>query len=316
MSDGSSAAAGLLPPDLRVLERGWLSSNSVLMCGDPAGALLVDSGYCSQGEQTAALVREALAGDKLRLIVNTHLHSDHCGGNARLAAEHGCPIWIPPGDYAAVLDWDEERLSYRPTGQRCERFHPVQALLPGQTLGQAGRDWQCLAAAGHDPHSLVFFEPEAGVLISADALWEHGFGIVFPELDGEAGFDEVEATLDLIESLQPGIRCVIPGHGPMFADVGRALGEARSRLAFFRQYPERHTRHAAKALLMFHMLEVGHCSRAELETWLATQATIHQRMWQLHFASQLPLADWTESLLQELAKSGALRLNGATIGCR
>lgn len=310
----SRAHPAVLPEDIQVLERGWLSSNSVLMHGSgDEGALLVDSGYGSHAEQTAALLRSALAGERLRLIVNTHLHSDHCGGNARLMAEHGCPVWIPPGDYAAVQAWDGARLSYALTGQRCERFTPAQALLPGQILEQGGRAWQCLAAPGHDPHSLIFFEPEAGLLISADALWERGFGIVFPELDGEPAFDEVERTLDLIAGLD-GVRWVIPGHGAVFSDVHAALSEARSRLAFFRQHPERHTRHAAKALLMFHMLEVEHCSRAALSAWL-DGTPIHHRMWALHF-SQIPLDSWTESLLQELARAGILTLSEDAVRCR
>lgn len=310
----SRAHPAALPEDIQVLERGWLSSNSVLMHGSgDEGALLVDSGYGSHAEQTAALLRSALAGERLRLIVNTHLHSDHCGGNARLAAEHGCPIWIPPGDYAAVQAWDGARLSYALTGQHCERFTPAQALLPGQIIEQGGRAWQCLAAPGHDPHSLIFFEPEAGLLISADALWERGFGIVFPELDGEPAFEEVERTLDLIDSLD-GVRWVIPGHGAVFSDVHAALSEARSRLAFFRQHPERHTRHAAKALLMFHMLEVEHCSRAALAAWL-DDTPIHQRMWALHF-SQIPLHSWTESLLEELARANVLVLSEHAVRCR
>eukprot|EP01034_Spumella_vulgaris_P013337 gene13337-17005_t len=63
------------------------------MLADPGGAVLVDTGYCTHAAQTEALVGHALdaAGEKLRLIVNTHLHSDHCGGNARLTETHGCP---------------------------------------------------------------------------------------------------------------------------------------------------------------------------------------------------------------------------------
>ena len=40
---------------LTVLERGWLSSNNVLI-PDPAGATLVDSGHCVHAPQTLALV--------------------------------------------------------------------------------------------------------------------------------------------------------------------------------------------------------------------------------------------------------------------
>ena len=54
---------------------------------------------------------------------------------------------------------------------------------------------------GHDPHSVILFDPREGVLISADALWENGFGIVFPELEGVSAFVDVATVFDLIESL-------------------------------------------------------------------------------------------------------------------
>ncbi len=305
MSAGADAAA-LLPTDLRMLERGWLSSNSLLMLGDPRGAVMVDTGYCTQKAQTLALVRDALGPDaSLRLILNTHLHSDHCGGNAHLAAAFGCPIWTPPGHFRAALDWDEAELSYVQTGQQCERFTPAQALLPGTTFEQGGRHWQVHAAPGHDPHSLILFEPESGLLMSADALWEHGFGIVFPEIEGrtESGFDEVEATLDLIESLPA--RVVIPGHGPAFSDLAKAIAGARERLAFFRANPARHARHAAKALIKYHLLETGSQALEALISWLAG-TPIHAGIWRMHFGAQ-SIRDWTIELLEELARSNVIR---------
>jgi len=301
---------GPLPADVKMLERGWLSSNSTLLLGDRRGAVLIDSGYCTHKHQTLALVQEALVdAPGLRLIVNTHLHSDHCGGNAHLSAAFGCPIWVPPGHYTAAVNWDPAVLSYEQTGQQCERFSPAQRLEPGSTLEQAGRTWQVLAAPGHDPHSLILFEPEDGILISADALWEHGFGIVFPEIEGSGGFDEVEATLDLIASLP--VRLVIPGHGRLFSDVNAALNEARERLAFFRKNPVRHARHAAKALIKYHMLEVQQQSLEDLMGWLA-QTPIHRQMWQGFFHDQ-PLAQWSQALLSELQNAGVIRLESGQI---
>ena len=57
-----------LPTDITVFERGWLSSNNILLCGDQATAL-VDSGYGSHAPQTLALVREWQLSPGLELPV-------------------------------------------------------------------------------------------------------------------------------------------------------------------------------------------------------------------------------------------------------
>ena len=59
LSTTAPAATTALPPGVRVFERGWLSSNNVLIDG-PEGATLVDSGYASHAAQTVALVEQAL----------------------------------------------------------------------------------------------------------------------------------------------------------------------------------------------------------------------------------------------------------------
>ena len=46
--------SSLLPDDIRVFERGWLSSNNILLLGQDNTAL-VDSGYASHAPQTLAL---------------------------------------------------------------------------------------------------------------------------------------------------------------------------------------------------------------------------------------------------------------------
>ena len=69
-----------LPPGVHVFERGWLSANNVLLL-DAHSTTLVDSGYVTHQAQTLALVAQGLQGRVLDQLVNTHLHSDHCGGN-------------------------------------------------------------------------------------------------------------------------------------------------------------------------------------------------------------------------------------------
>ena len=124
---------------LTVLERGWLSSNNIVIhaaAGEP-GAVLVDTGHVMHAEQTVALVRHALRGEPLHRIVNTHLHSDHCGGNAALQRAFGAPITVPPGNADAVASWDTMRLTHATTGQRSERFTHADTLSPGRTSSPA-----------------------------------------------------------------------------------------------------------------------------------------------------------------------------------
>ena len=289
---------------LTVLQRGWLSSNNILIHaaeGEP-GAVLVDSSHVNHAEQTLALLRHALQGQRLDRVLNTHLHSDHCGGNAAVQRAFGAPVWVPPGQAQAVRQWDAGLLSYEATGQRCERFQIAGTLQPGSEFVAGGRPWQVLAAPGHDPHSVMLFDPSHGLLISADALWEHGFGVVFPEIEGEPGFDDVGAVLDVIERLP--VRLVVPGHGAPFSDVAAALARSRSRLQGFQQEPARHARHALKVLIKYHLMEEREQHLDELLQWAEGTPMLGQ-LWNRHGrAGGGSARAWCEGAVRDLVKAG------------
>lgn len=290
-----------LPPDIIVLERGWLSSNNILLLGHDQCAL-VDSGYGTHAEQTLALVRAHLATRPLDLLVNTHLHSDHCGGNAALQAAYpALRTYIPPGQAAAVSTWDDRVLSYAPTGQFCPRFSYDRLLTAGDSIRLGARNWEVHAAPGHDPDSVILFQPELRILISADALWARGFGVVFPEIEGVSAFKEVGQTLDLIESLRP--RLVIPGHGSVLQDIPDALDYARRRLAQFTAEPLRHAQYAAKVLLKFKLLELQQMTREDLLHW--ADATSYFHLLQARHFAGMNFDSWIDNLIQDLLRSGA-----------
>lgn len=295
-----------LPQRLHVFERGWLSANNILLM-DGESAVLIDSGYVTHAPQTLALVQQALNGRKLDFLLNTHLHSDHCGGNQALQFHYPkLQTWIPPGHADAVAAWDDVTLTYKPTGQECPQFHFQNVLQPGHSVRLAGVDWQIHAAPGHDPHSVILFEPLTRTLISADALWQHGFGVVFPELQGVPAFHEVAKTLDLIESLDP--VWVIPGHGAPFHAVSEALDFARQKLNSFVQSPDKHARYGAKVLIKFKLLEWNQIDIQQFRAW----ARNCQYLTGLH-ATQTAgqnYDEWLEMMLAELIKSKALQVYG------
>lgn len=287
---------------LHVIERGWLSSNCILVTQDSSPAL-IDTGYATHSEQTVKLVSHALKDKTLARIYNTHLHSDHCGGNKALQDRYPhVKTWVPSGEIDAVARWDASLLSFQATGQTCAPFRCENAISPGMEVVLNGFTWQVHGAPGHDPNSVVFYQPEHAILISADALWENGFGVVFPELEGEHAFDEVESTLQLIEQLSP--QHIIPGHGNPFSDLQTALDRARTRLQKFRTSPEYHLRHALKVLLKFKLLEWQQINFSELLRWCEKTPYMFKEMTQ---ASQRGIANetWLKALINDLCRSGA-----------
>ncbi len=306
---GPAAATDPALDGLTLLERGWLSSNNVLI-HDPAGAVLVDSSHVNHAAQTHALVEAALQArsERLSAVLNTHLHSDHCGGNAACqAAWPGVPVFVPSGAWDVASRWDEARLSWTDTGQRCARFGVSGTLNAGETLHLGGRDWTVIAAPGHDPDAVMLFDSTRGVLVSGDALWENGFGIVFPELDGVDAFDQAAEVLETIARLP--VSWVVPGHGSPFRDAHGALARARSRLASWRADPPRHTRHAAKVLVKYHLLEEQRQTVARLHLW-AGATPLMRRLWTSLGRPGRSVHAWCDGLVDDLVAAGAARRDG------
>ncbi len=255
-----------LPASLLVLERGWLSANNIL-CFDGDAATLVDSGYVTHAAQTVDLVAHALDGRHLTRIVNTHSHSDHIGGNAALQAAFGCEIVVPAGLHATIAEWDENALLLSPLGQQAARFQHDSLIDAGSEVEMGGLVWQTLAVPGHDMEALAYYNPERRLLISGDALWENGFGVIFPELLGEAdGLSSTRATLEMLARLP--IDIVIPGHGAPFAAVDAVFERAFRRVDSFSANIEKLAWHAIKVIVSFAMLEKRRLPAADFPAFL------------------------------------------------
>jgi glyoxylase-like metal-dependent hydrolase (beta-lactamase superfamily II) len=295
-----------LPSSLRVFQRDWLSSNNVLCLGEAPA--LIDTGHVKHADDTVRLVREALDGQALIDIAHTHLHSDHCGGTGALQqAWPDARTWVPEPSLAHVLAWDEDALTFGTTTQRCARFTAQHALVPGQSVRLGALDWQLHAAPGHDALAVLLFQPEHGVLISGDAMWEHGVGIIFPHIDGSDGFAPFTDTLALIEQLDPDL--VIPGHGAPFGRQGgairAALAQARARIAQFHDHPAQHALYAAKVMIKYQLLDVETMGHADFQAWLDSSPILHQLHGQ--HRPDLTWTAWLALILAPLFGKGVLR---------
>jgi glyoxylase-like metal-dependent hydrolase (beta-lactamase superfamily II) len=259
--------------------------------------------------QTVELVRGALPGRRLAAILNTHLHPDHCGGNARLQQQLGAQVWVPQGEAALARRWEEADLFHGLAGQYCPRFRVHRALQAGELIQAGGRSWELLAAPGHDPHALMLFEAEHGLLITADALWAQGAAVVMGELLGEpGGLDAAEWTLECIERLP--VRRVLPGHGACFDLLVPALAQSRAVLRRWRLDPALHARHAARALLKFHLMEARREPLAATLIWACGVHLLRQLWERWGPTGTAGPGEWIQLLLDELMARGLVRRVG------
>jgi glyoxylase-like metal-dependent hydrolase (beta-lactamase superfamily II) len=295
----------MLPGNVRVLERGWLSSNNIVFL-DGERAALIDSGYVSHAAQTVALLEHALAGRRLTQLLNTHSHSDHIGGNAAVAAAFGCQVIVPAGIDATIAEWNEDALLLSPLGQSAARFRHDATIADKDEIELGGLNWRAIAVPGHDMDALAFYNAERRILISGDALWRNGFGVIFSELlghpDDGGGLKATRDTLDLLARLP--IDVVIPGHGAPFNEIDDAFTCAYQRLATFEHSVERLARHALKVILAFAMLERRQLPRNDLPAFLASLSfcqSVNARY--LNYSNEA-LADW---LATDLIRAGSLR---------
>ena len=241
----------LVAPGVQVIVRDWLDANHVLITGRDE-CVLIDTGSSGSIGRTIELLGAALGERRLDRIVNTHCHSDHMGGNARVARQYGAPITVPV-DAAPVVDaWDTRELLLDYADQTADRFSYADTARGSETLRLGDIEWQALAAAGHDMSALVFYAHEHRVLVSGDALWEHGFGLIEPLERLDERLAAQRGTLERIAALD--IAWVVPGHGAPFMNAAAALERAFQRLDAYSADPLKLARHCLKAFFMFALL--------------------------------------------------------------
>ena len=243
-----------LPSNIKVIERGWLSANQVYI-HDSNFVDIVDSGFCSHAQQTVHLLNSYLVSSPNLLprnLINTHLHSDHCGGNQALQESFNLNCLVPESEFNSVNNWSLAEIEFRNLGQPCPIFKADGFVSVGEIIKIGSYDFEVHGTPGHHPFSLLLYAPTLKLLISADSLWENGFGALFSQLTLGTGFIDQRSTLDHISSLD--VTLVIPGHGSPFSDVKAALSVAYSRLDYFESNPFKNIQHVAQVLFQFMLM--------------------------------------------------------------
>ena len=226
-------------------QRPYPSANVVLLHG--SRPVLVDTGF---GADAAALETWLLSLDirleALSLVVNTHSHCDHAGGNHALQARYGVPIAAQPDEAALVNGRDRDACRADWLRQPIESYQVSRLLRDGSQVGTGEIAWQVVATPGHTAGHISLYSAEHGILVLGDALHAADLGWLNPYKEGADSLDRAAETVERLAAL-PASRGY-SGHGPAITDLPSAFERARRRLRSWREQPERIAWHACKRI--------------------------------------------------------------------
>jgi glyoxylase-like metal-dependent hydrolase (beta-lactamase superfamily II) len=201
------------------------------------GILLVDTQYAPLAQKILSEIRK-ISDKPIRVIVNTHHHGDHVGGNSNLRAAGST---VSGGNMAgAITDAGVGAaiIAHENVLLRLSALTGAQAVpsggLPTSTYFDAkkelyyngeGIEIQHLPAAHTDSDSIVFFR-KSDVISAGDVFVTTSYPVI--DIAGGGSYQGIIKALDRLVDLiipvygQDGGTLVIPGHGRL-ANLGDVL---------------------------------------------------------------------------------------------
>lgn len=189
-------------------EKGMLDCNTYVIKDDLL--VMIDTGLTDYlPERLEEMGRDGLDPKKIDLIINTHLHGDHCWANQSLKEFSGAKI--------ALHSLHKEH--YDLNVRQMARFFGIQPVEftadaeVGSRLETGKLSFETISAPGHSPDSICYYCREEKLLICGDVVFDHNTGRV--DLPGGRGQDLKQSIKSLshleIEYLMPGHMGIVEG---------------------------------------------------------------------------------------------------------
>lgn len=168
---------------------------------DGGEAIVVDPG------DAPPTLLDAIADCKVRLIVNTHCHCDHCGGNAALVKHTGAELAIHKDELpllqAMVAQGQMFGIHVEPSPE------PDRFLEDGDVVTVGSTSLKVVLVPGHSPGHIMLVADNC--IFSGDVLFAGSVGRMdLPGGSEEQLMNSIETRLLTL----PDETIVYPGHGP------------------------------------------------------------------------------------------------------
>ncbi len=150
------------------------------------------------------------------LIINTHCHYDHAGGDRDFVSAFGCGVEIHELEARLLREGDQVITLAGGFGRRLEPIEVARELYEGDRIKLGEFTLEVLHTPGHTSGSISLYEPSHRALISGDTAFCGGVGRTdLPTSDIEA----LVRSLRRLSALD--VEKLYPGHGSFVERNGR-----------------------------------------------------------------------------------------------
>lgn len=208
---------------------------------DGDGIVLLDSGTSQTTDAATEPELRSLGRElsDISLVVNSHAHPDHMGGNAVLAARTDARFAAPASEVARLEDnavlvrelWDASPEAYTLTGDDLDgtlgflgdRVRIDVLLRAGDTVPAGVGSLRVVETSGHSPGHIALLHEPSRILLSFDDV--QGRGVPF--LDSDLWLAPLYEDVDRYRTGLRGLLdlefdALVPSHGdPLDRDEGR-----------------------------------------------------------------------------------------------
>ncbi len=178
----------------------------------PDGLIMVDSGVPNRGKDLQDATTKLGGVRPVAVLINTHWHFDHSGGNAAFGKD-GTKIWATPATRRR-LDCDQFNEMFQMKSPAAPR-EGLPVLTFDEAEAACGRETFHMVAVppAHTDGDLVIHFREADVIHAGD-LFNNGF---YPNIDASSRgwIGGMIAGSDRILKMAGPKTRIIPGHGPL-----------------------------------------------------------------------------------------------------
>ena len=220
--------------DLFFIERGFLNGNHFVYRSD--APILIDTAYISDFDETEkSITRLGIYLADVSLIISTHTHCDHIGGNHLIQQKSGCDIALHKVGKYFIDSRDDWSTWWRYYNQEAAFFNCTRSLEDGEMITLGPHEFQVIYTPGHASDGIVLYNRREKILISSDTLWQTDMAVMTLRVEGSRALFHMQASLQKIEKLE--VQMVYPGHGPPFRDMQKAISRCKKRIENFLRHP-------------------------------------------------------------------------------